>query len=420
MSEPGADPVRVALDEAYRDDGATLAWLTRRCGGDLGLAEDALQDAVTEALTAWEAQGVPRVPAAWLRTVASRKAVDRIRRTAKGREKHELLEVLGRAEEDQVTVVDEVAGDDQLTLIFTCCHPALGTEAQVALSLKAVCGLTTSEIAQGFLVSEATMAQRLVRAKRKIAGAAIPFRTPSASEMPERLTSVLGVVYLVFTEGHLASAGDELVRTDLCREAIRLARLLVRLMPDEAEVDGLLALLLFQDSRRATRVDDRGRLVRLEDQNRTRWDGDEIAEGVGVLSRALRRGAPGTYVLQAAIASCHATAGTVEATDWARIRSLYDLLLEQTGSPVVALNRSVAVSQVEGPAAALRLLDELVDAAPAVDGWHLFHVTRAEMWRESGDDEAAAAAYDRALVLDMAPVERDHVEWRRSSLVEGA
>lgn len=419
MSSEDAAQVRAVLERAYRDDGATLAWLTRHCGGDLGLAEDALQDAVTAALSAWQASGIPDVPAAWLRTTARRKAVDRARRAATGQKKLALLNALERRErEGGAAVVDEPTGDDQLTLIFTCCHPALGTEAQVALALRAVCGLTTPEIASAFLVAESTMAQRLVRAKNKIAGAGIPFRTPPPPEMPARLASVLGVVYLVFNEGYMASAGDELIRTDLCAEAIRLARLLAELMPDEAEVSGLLALLLFQHSRRAARTDRAGILVRLEDQDRAAWDVGQIDEGAALLAGALRRGEPGPYVLQAAIASCHATAPTPETTDWARIRALYDRLLAQTQSPVVALNRIVAVAREAGAQEALDALDDLADAAPVVEGWHRFHLTRAETRREQNDVAGARDAYVAALALDPPPVERQHIEQRLGSLQE--
>ena len=416
MTGATADEVRAALRRVYRDDGASVAWLTRTCGGDLGLAEDAFQEAATSALTRWEDDGIPDEPLAWLRTTARRKAIDRVRRQATGRRKHRLLESLERSEEVEPIPTDTATGDDQLTLIFTCCHPALGVNAQVALALKAVCGLSTSEIAHAFLVSEATMAQRIVRAKRKIAGAGIPFRIPPAPDMPDRLESVLGVVYLVFNEGHVATTGEDLVRLDLCEEAIRLARLLARLMPDEAEVVGLLALLLFHDSRSATRTDENGRLVRLADQDRTRWNGDEIREGAALLGEAIRSEDPGTYVVQASIAACHALAPTASDTDWDRIRALYDQLLQITGSPVVALNRVVAVSESEGPAPALAELDVLIDQAPQVDQWHRYHLTRAEVLRSAGDLEGARRAYDVALSLDPPPAERDHLERRAASL----
>lgn len=416
MTPASATEVRAAVDAAYRDDGASVAWLTRQCGGDLGLAEDAMQDALAAALTAWGPGGIPDIPVAWLRTTARRKAIDRVRRDRTGQRKHELAERLDRSEDNAVIPTDEVTRDDQLTLIFTCCHPALRTEAQVALALKSVCGLSTTEIAQGFLVAEATMAQRLVRAKKKIAAAGIPFRTPSEADMPDRLASVLGVVYLVFTEGYVATSGEALIRTDLCAEAIRLGRVLTQLMPDEPEATGLLALLLLQHSRRAARVDDSGNLVRLEDQNRQTWDLDQIGEALALLTRAARQDRAGQYVLQASIAACHASAASPDDTDWHRIKSLYDRLLVSTGSPVVALNRTVAVHQAEGPRAALDLLDELAGETPAVQNWHLFHLARAEYLRDLGRASEARQSYEEAMEKQPSAAERRHIEHRSASL----
>jgi RNA polymerase sigma-70 factor (ECF subfamily) len=344
-----------------------------------------------------------------LAVVARNAAIDRLRREAKRAGKEEAATMDPFADEPS-PVPDSVVRDDQLRLIFTCCHPALALEARVALSLRTLCGLTTAEIARALLVPEPTMAKRLVRARRKIADAHIPYRVPADHELPDRLPAVLGVVYLVFTEGHRATSGDELVRVVLCDEAIRLARLLHELLPDEPEVAGLLALLLLTDARRATRVDDDGDLVLLADQDRSLWDRAAIDEGASLVAGALRRsaGRAGPYQLQAAIAACHACSPSYEATDWRGIAELYRVLEERAPSPVVSLNRAVAVAERDGPDAGLAV----VDAVPGLDGFHLWHATRADMLRRLGRTAEAAEAYRAALACAPPPPERRFLERR--------
>ena len=405
-----------ALADAADDGGAVLATLVRRCGGDLALAQDALQDAYEAALGDWPRNGVPDQPLAWLRATGWRKAVDRLRRDATGRDKLARLAALEAAGPPPPVEVPSAVRDDQLSLIFCCCHPALATEAQVALTLRAVGGLTTGEIARAFLVPEPTMAQRIVRAKRKISGAGIPFRMPADGELPDRLAAVLSVVYLVFTAGYRAGEGDALVRVDLCDEAIRLARLLVTLLPDEPEAQGLLALVLLHDARRAARVDGEGRLVPLEEQDRRRWDRAATVEGTRLVSAALRRGHPGSYQLQAAIAAVHAAAPTAGDTDWARVLALYDALLERTPSPVVELNRCVALTMAEGAAAGLAALDDLVGREPSLEHSHRTHGVRAEVLRRLGRTEEAASAYAVAIELAQNRVEREHLRGRSAML----
>jgi RNA polymerase sigma-70 factor (ECF subfamily) len=364
---------------------------------------------------------VPDRPGAWLHTPAWRKANDRVRREAKRRDKHEAASSLLAANDDRSGEEEPVGTieDDRLRLVFTCCHPALAQEAQVALTLRTLGGLTTAEIARAFLVPETTMAQRIVRAKHKIKAAGIPYRVPPDHALPERLPPVLEVLYLVFNEGYAATAGDTLVRRELCAEAIRLARVLVELMPDEAEAIGLLALMLLQDSRRDTRVDGDGRLVLLADQDRTRWDHDQIVEGTALVERALRRRDLGPYQLQAAIAAVHAGAAAPDETDWPQIAALYGELLAIQPTAIVALNRAVAVAMAQGPGAGLALLDELA-ASGQLDGNHLFHAARADLLARLGRDREAIEAYDRALRHASTSAERDFLAHRVEEVREAA
>jgi RNA polymerase sigma-70 factor (ECF subfamily) len=371
-----------------------------RTTGDWDLAEECAQDAFATALVTWERDGVPRNPGAWVTTTARNRALDVLRRAAVGRSKAEEAAVL--SDPDDQAFDDSGLADDRLRLIFTCCHPALSLEAQVALTLRTLAGLTTNEIARAFLVPEPTMAQRLVRAKHKIRNAGIPYRVPPAHVLPERTNAVLGVLYLLFNEGYAATSGTELMRQNLSSEAIRLARTLVELMPDEPEARGLLALMLLHDSRRRARIDERGELVVLEEQDRSQWDATEIAEGVEQLDRALRRTKPGPYQVQAAIAACHATAQTADETDWVEIASLYGTLARMVPSAVVELNRAVAVGMADGPDAGLRLVDALA-ATGALHGYYLLPATRADFLRRAGRHREAAAAYRDA--LDQTPSE---------------
>jgi RNA polymerase sigma-70 factor (ECF subfamily) len=401
-----------AVAEAFTEEwGRIVATLIARTG-DWDLAEDCAQQAFAEAVRRWPRDGVPREPGAWLMTVARNRAVDRLRhermKEQSLRAATDLMSVTEPPDEPDPTVREEDESgiaDDRLRLMFTCCHPALPLEGRVALTLRTLAGLTTAEIARAFFVPEATMAKRLVRAKGKIARARIPYRVPPAHLLPERTGGVLAVLYLGFNEGYKASAGADLVRTDLCREAIRLARVLDALMPDEPEAAGLLALMLFQHSRRLARVDEHGELVTLEEQDRSRWDHGEIDEAAALLDRALARQSAGPYQLQAAIAACHAQSPRPDATDWTRIATLYERLLEVMPQPIVALNHAIAVAMARGPDQGLVLVDEL-DASGALSGYHLFHATRADLLRRLGRVAEARAAYVQALELTASDAER--------------
>ena len=373
-----------------------------RALGDFDLAEELVQEALLEAVEHWPAEGIPQKPGAWLLTTARRKAADRFRRQARYREKLAQLEGEGMG-------VDTAEGDDRLRLIFTCCHPALSREAQVALTLRAVAGLTTAEIARAFITSEATIAQRIVRAKRKIVEANIPYRVPAAREMAERLAEVLAVLYLMFNEGYLATAGTRASRRDLAEDAAWLAGLMVRLMPEEPEALGLLALMRFHLARVETRFDESGGLTLLQDQDRSRWDRERIASGISLLKRAAVLQRPGPYQLQAAIAACHAEAPSWQHTDWRQIIALYDSLLALTPSPVVQLNRAIARRYLDGAESAL---DEVAALADPLDNYYLFHATRAELLRDLGRDAEARRALIRALSLTENPAERALLEHR--------
>jgi RNA polymerase sigma-70 factor, ECF subfamily len=414
-----ADPVSAAVARAFRDERAIVLATLIRQAGDFQLAEDAVQDAFEAAVTAWRHDGIPASPGAWITTAARRRAIDRLRRDRSVADRAERLAELTRLDaqheekpsmEDESTIVD-----DRLRLIFTCCHPALEMPARVALTLRALGGMTTGEIARAFLVAEPTMGKRIVRAKRKIADAHIPYRVPADEELPERLRGVLRVVYLIFNEGYAATGGDRLVRGELCDEAIRLGELLTRLMPDDAEVWGLSALMLLHDGRRAARVDSSGRYIALDEQDRSLWDQGRIQEGLARLERAVRLRRPGEYQLQAAITALQIQAPDAEATDWAQIAELFGALARLNPSPVVELNRAVAVGLASVPAAGLALLEPLLGDS-TLERYQPLHAAHAELLSRAGDAAGAARAYERAIALSANAVERAELKRRLDAL----
>jgi RNA polymerase sigma-70 factor (ECF subfamily) len=408
-----APEVAAAVAEAHRREWGYVLAATVRVTRDLDLAEECVQDAYAQALRTWPERGVPAKPAAWLTTAARNRALDLLRRAATFDRLKPLI--VDDDVEPEPSLDGDGIPDDRLRLICTCCHPALAPESRVALTLRLVCGLTTAEVARAFLVSEATMAARITRAKKKIAGAGIPYRVPAPEELPERIEAVLAVVHLVFTTGHAAPTGERLRRGDLVERAIDLGRLLRALLPGDADVAGLLALMLLTDARRATRVDDRGELLLLADQDRAQWDAAEIAEGVSLVRAALRRRPPGRYALQAAIAAVHAESPSWSATDWAEIVALYDVLCDLYPSPVVALNRAVAVGFARGVEAGLVELDALADE-PQLATYGYLAAARADFLRRAGRADEARTAYEEALVLTSNDVERRFLERRLAEL----
>jgi RNA polymerase sigma-70 factor (ECF subfamily) len=420
MPEPASTQtgVAAAVAEAHRREWAFVLAATVRVTRDIDLAEECSQDAFAQALTAWPTSGVPAKPGAWLTTVARRRAIDLIRREATLRRSLPLL-VDDEAEAGpEVDYTEDEIPDDRLRLICTCCHPAIAPEIQVALTLRLLCGLTTAEVASAFLVSEPTMAARITRAKKKIATARIPYRVPSAAELPARIDAVLTVIHLLFTTGHSAPAGDALVRPDLVERALDLARMLRTLQPDDPDVAGLLALVLLTDARRSTRVSADGRLILLEEQDRSQWDQSEISEGVGLVREALAHRPPGRFSLQAAIAAVHAEASTWLDTDWREVVALYDVLVAVWPSPVVALNRAVAIGMAHGPSYGLDALDALGDE-PQLAGYGYLASARADFLRRLGRSDESRTAYEEALLLTENTVEREFLLRRLDELPLG-
>jgi RNA polymerase sigma-70 factor (ECF subfamily) len=419
-SRPAARPreaadARLAVDSVYRTESRRVLATLIRLLGDFDLAEEALHEAFASAIEQWPREGIPANPRAWLVSAGRFRAIDSLRRRARfDASLGELASRLDRTGQETNELASERVEDDQLRLIFTCCHPALAPEAQVALTLREVCGLTTEEIARAFLTTPSTLAQRIVRAKNKIKNAGIPYEVPGRADLPERIEAVLRVVYLVFNEGYAASSGDSLTRAELSGEAIRLGRLLTELLP-ETEVRGLLALMLIQESRRMARASASGEIILLEDQDRSLWNREQIDEGLALVRQAFASGQLGPFTLQAAIASVHADARTAAATDWNRIVALYDLLLQIEPSPIVALNRAVAVAMRDGPQAGLTLVDEILSAGHLAE-YHLAHAARAELCRRLGNVEEARGSYERALALARQAPERQFLRRRLAEI----